>query len=189
MRFKDVQAYMGEIKKEGRPLPPQWLHYMGVRRALFEQMDKEMSYSILISEVNWVMRRHMHTAVEIGICPHIGDICYMDFGPAYLNECGFQHFGLIFRLVQHKALVIPMTSNARQVMRAYDPLTNPDGQHHLCAIGQPKGMHKPSVLFLNDMRYINTARILEVKAHIEPSCAQFKSIEERVFAMMNHACS
>ena len=78
MRFKDVQAYMGEVKKEGRPLPPQWLHYMGVRRALFEQMDKEMSYSILISEVNWVMRRHMHTAVEIGICPHIGDICYME---------------------------------------------------------------------------------------------------------------
>lgn len=189
MRFRDVQEYMGEVKREGKPLPPQWLHYMGIRRALFEQMDKELSYSILVSEVNWVMRRHMHTAKEAGILPRIGDICYMDFGPAYLNECGFQHFGFLFRIVQQKALVVPMTSNVQQVARAYDPIHNPQGQKHLCAIGQPSGMHRPSVLFLNDMRYVNTARILEVKAHIAADSAQFKRIEERIFASMNGACS
>ena len=42
------------------------------------------------------------------------------------------------------------------------------------------GMRKPSVLFINDAKWINTARIIDVKAHLDKDSELFKDIKERV---------
>ena len=47
-------------------------------------------------------------------------------------------------------------------------------------IGLIPGLIRPSVLFLNDLRFINTARVIDVKAYISPDSSLFKRIEERV---------
>ena len=47
-------------------------------------------------------------------------------------------------------------------------------------IGLIEGMKKESVLFLNDCKYINTARIIDVKATIPENSALFGRIVRRV---------
>ena len=46
-------------------------------------------------------------------------------------------------------------------------------------IGKPEGLNKPSVLYMNDARYINTARVIEVKAHIPTDSELFREIRMR----------
>ena len=87
-------------------------------------------------------------------------------------------------LYREKALVVPMTSNAIQYKSAYDPKTNPHGSKHLLRIGKIPGMNKPSVLFLNDMKFVNTARVIDVKAHISTDSALFAIIQERLLKLM-----
>ena len=43
--------------------------------------------------LNRLERKRMISHHELNI--EVGDICYIDFGQAYINEAGFQHFGLV----------------------------------------------------------------------------------------------
>ena len=86
---------------------------------------------------------------------------------------------MVLGIYNKKAMVIPMTSNEKTYARAYDPLENPNGKKHLMRIGLIRGLNRPSVLFLNDMKFVNTARVIEVKAHISHRSALFKSVERR----------
>ena len=47
---------------------------------------------------------------------------------------------------------------------------------HLFALGEIPGLYKESCLFLNDAKWINTARIIDVKGHIDPKGKQFQQI-------------
>ena len=47
-------------------------------------------------------------------------------------------------------------------------------------LGKIEGMNKESVLFLNDAKWINTARIIDVKAHIERNEELFINIKKRM---------
>lgn len=47
-------------------------------------------------------------------------------------------------------------------------------------LGKIKGMNKESVLFINDAKWINTARIIDIKAHLDKNSELFKDIKERV---------
>lgn len=107
-----------------------------------------------------------------------GDIVYVDFGQAYLNETGFQHFGLILAMFQYKAFVVPMSSNHQTVMKAPNYHNGTDSRQHLFYIGQPEGMHRESVLFLNDAKFINTARIIEIKSHLDCESKTFRQIKK-----------
>ena len=49
----------------------------------------------MISEANWVIRSRYQSGKDIGISVKPGDICYIEFGQSYLNEMGYQHFGLV----------------------------------------------------------------------------------------------
>lgn len=132
----------------------------------------------LISTQNYMRRSSLknHECVMAGI----GDVCFIDFGQAYLNEAGFQHFGLILSVMNGKVFVVPMTSNPETYRNAYDPSENPKGKTHLMRFGQICGLNRPSVLFLNDCKFISPSRIIEVKGRLDPHSELFRRIQARV---------
>ena len=155
-------------------------HVLYIKEKEYEQLPVKVLQSHLISEANWMLRKQYRSCDQLGVKIQIGDICYIDFGQAYLNEAGFQHFGLVLNVVNGKAFVVPMTSNPETYAQAYDEKTNVHGKQHLMRIGRIKGLYRESVLFLNDCKYINTARIIDVKARIPKESALFEKITERV---------
>ena len=46
-------------------------------------------------------------------------------------------------------------------------------------------MNKNSVLFMNDAKWINTARIIDVKAHLDRQGELFQEIKARVIHCLN----
>lgn len=130
----------------------------------------------LLSELNYSNRYHLKSSIKFGYYIKKGDICYIDYGRAYIQEVGYQHFGLVISIFDAKALVIPMTSNYETYRSAYDPIKNPNGLKHLFKLGKINGLDKYSVLFLNDGKYINTARVINVKGRINPKSKLFKKI-------------
>lgn len=156
--------------------------YMKCRSDVYSTLVPGNVERALVSEANWIVRGHCSCGDEIGIQVSPGDICYMDFGQAYLHEMGFQHFGLIINIWLGKALVIPMTSNERTYANAWDRDDNPYGRKNLMRIDHVAGLQKPSVLFLNDMRFVNTARVIDVTGHMDVRSDQFRSVEERIYA-------
>ena len=73
-----------------------------------------------------------------------------------------------------------MTSNPNTYKQAYDAEKLPNGKKHLMQIGLIKGLNKDSVLFLNDCKYINSARIIDVKANIDINTELYKNIQKRI---------
>lgn len=124
-----------------------------------------------ISKMNHFKRSQFWSCEDLQIDVRVGDICYTDFGVGYINECSYQHFGLITNIVNHKAYVIPMTSNKRAVKLAKE-----GKKSHLYYIGKPPGLNRETCAFINDGRYINTARVISVNAHIDSSSKQFYDI-------------
>lgn len=129
-----------------------------------------------ISGLNRIERRDAISSLELDIRIRVGDIVYVDFGQAYLNESGFQHFGLVLALFSYKAFVIPMSSNYKTIKNAPNYPGVMDSKNHLYYIGKPEGMHKESVLFLNDAKFINTARIIDLISHIPVESEVFLEI-------------
>lgn len=150
-----------------------------LRRTLLQQ-PAEMTRDILLSEYNYLHRAGLKSSRTYGLNITDGDIVYADFGRAYLSEMGFQHFALVLRVFNGKALVIPMTSNMETYHHAYDELINPEGLRHLFKIGKQKGCYKYSVLYLNDAKFINTARIINIKGHIQTDSILYKKIVNRL---------
>ena len=156
-----------------------WDTYVEEKSADYQVLTVKEAIPRLISDVNLRQRRHANNCGELGVNLRIGDICYIDFGEAYINEIGFQHFGLIVTLFHNKAFVVPMSGNHSAYLQAYSK-ENPKGKKHLMRLGKIKGMNKESVLFINDAKFINTARIIDVKAHLDKNSELFYEIKERV---------
>ena len=157
-----------------------WNNYIRYRTSVYEAMDPEHISRNLISEANWMVRSQCFSGEDLGIRVKRGDICFVDFGQVYLNESGYQHFALVMAMSNKKALVVPMTSNAVTYRKAYDAEENPDGSMHLMRLGRLKGLRKPSVLFLNDVKFVNTARIIEVIGNISPRSRLFHQVQDRL---------
>ena len=157
-----------------------WNNYIQSRTNLYRRLLPANVNSSMISEANWMIRSRYASGEQMGITVSKGDICYLDYGQTYLNEAGFQHFGLTLAVYERKALIIPMTSNKITYEKAYDPVESPHGRKHLMRLGQIRGMNKPSVLFLNDARFINTARVIDIKAHISRRSKTFRDVQERL---------
>lgn len=168
------------VYSEGPAFQNQWETYMGLKQEEFSGLTMKQAHCHLVSEANWLVRKEARSCIQLGVKIKVGDICYIDFGQAYLNEAGFQHFGVILSFCNGKAFIVPMTSNPTTYRLAYDPEACPQGRRHLMRIGLIDGMKKESVLFLNDCKYINTARIIEVKANIPENSALFREIVKRV---------
>lgn len=156
-----------------------WESYIEEKSMDYETLDVKEALPRLVSDQNLRERRHTHNCAELGVDIRVGDICYIDFGEAYINEIGYQHFGLITTIFHNKAFVVPMSGNHSAYMQAYSK-ENPKGKRHLMRLGKVPGMNKVSVLFINDAKWINTARIIDVKAHLRKDSALFQEIKERV---------
>jgi hypothetical protein len=111
-----------------------------------------------------------------------GDVAYIDFGHAYLHEAGYQHFGLVLSMANGKVFVVPMTSNPNAYAQAYDSAENPLGKKHLMRVGLLSGLNRPSVLFLNDCKFISSTRVIEIKGHLSVTDPLFAQIRQRVRA-------
>lgn len=161
-----------------------WDDYIVCKERLYGTMKVNVDKANIISECNYLLRSQHVSCKDLGLEIKVGDICFIDYGQQYINEIGYQHFGLVMNICCSKALVIPMTSNAAQYRNAYDKVNNPTGKLNLMRIGQPYGLTKPSVLFLNDAKYINTARIIEVMSHIDEKSPLFRQIQQRMLRIM-----
>ena len=146
----------------------------------YHAMPEKMLDSTLTSEMNLMFRREHMTCKDFGIECSVGDVLYIDFGTAYLNEAGFQHFGLVLNIKNGKPFIVPMTSNPATYAQAYDEVSNPKGKRHLMRIGLINGLVRESVLFLNDAKFINSARIIDKKAFISPYSPLFRKIKNRL---------
>ena len=78
-----------------------------------------------------------------------------------------------------------MTSNSVAYNSAYDRYDNPEGITHLMRLGKVDGLFKYSFLFLNDAKFINTARIIDVKSHINVNGKLFNEIMLRFRAIIH----
>lgn len=162
-------------------LKRQYEFYQQMKIEEIQKLSEGKMISRITSEANWLVRSKYASCVELGIHIRIGDICFVDFGDeAYLYESGYQHFAVILSFCHGKAFVIPMTSNPMMVHQAYDEQKTPEGKKHLMRIGLIEGMTKESVLFLNDGKFINTARIIDVKANINKNSELFQEIKKRL---------
>lgn len=158
--------------------------YMQDRAAVYSILTPGREDCAIVSEANFIARGHYACGEKIGIKVSPGDICYIEFGQAYLNECGFQHFGLVMSVVNRKALVIPMTSNQHTYEQAWDPQDHPSGRKNLMRIGKPAGMRRNSVLFLNDAKFINTARVIDIVAHLATDEKTFQDVKGRLAKLL-----
>ncbi len=133
-----------------------------------------------ISGINRLERMRYRSCAQNNVRIRVGDVCFIDFGQVYVHEAGYQHFGVIMALTNHKAFVVPMTSNSMTFDYAVDQSRIEQGKNHLMQIGYVQGLNKKSVCFINDCRFINTARIIDVKGYIPPEGDLFKSIQQRI---------
>lgn len=154
--------------------------YLNSKKDEFLEVNKRQLARLLISEFNYSLRKEFKSSELVNIKVKVGDICYIDYGRAYINEAGYQHFGLVIGICNSKALVIPMSSNFNMYNQSFCPQSYLNGKPHLFRLPEIKGLHKKSVLFLNDTKFINTARVIEVKGFISPSCRLYKDIIKRL---------
>ncbi len=157
----------------------------GIKQEYGEKSIQEAKDS-LISEMNFRERGHLKSCRKYGMFINPGDLCYVDFGSrAFITEAGYQHFAIVISVCCGKAFVVPMTSKSENYEMAYDSRENPNGYIHLMKIGLPKGLNRNSVLFLNDAKYINTARIIDIKGHIDTDSDLFREIKRRVIELIS----
>ena len=147
------------------------------RDFLINQVPKEASKE-MCSGMNRMKRKHMWCSKSVDLVVRVGDIVYIEYGQAFLNEAGFQHFGLIVSVWNRKIMVVPMTSNSNAFQNAIN--VHQDGKSHLYYIGFVKGLSSHSTLFLNDVKMINSCRIISVNGHICPKTRQFQEIIEHL---------
>lgn len=174
---KKDKSHIYEDKEELDSLLNQ---YINETYGFYQVLTGKDAIAHMISDENYRQRYQAKSCEELGVWVKPGDICYIDFGSGYLNEAGFQHFGIVMKIVNNKAMVIPMTSNEK----TYQEAIKMNRKYHLMAIGKVKGMNKNSVLFLNDFKSINTARIIDVKAHIPIDSKLFINIKERAIEVL-----
>lgn len=171
----------GEICAGADPyLCAQIEEYLTQLRQEMENMSPQQCRNSLSSEYNYQQRRKLPSSQYLGIYVQQGDICYTDFGRTYIQEAGYQHFGLVMAVTSGKVFTVPMTSNAQAYAKAYDEQINPEGRFNLMRIGLIPGLNKLSTLFLNDGKYINSARIISVQAHIDCDSELFIAIQKRL---------
>ena len=178
-----LMPYLLDVANKGSAPEPEL--YKVLLEETLEDMRSHLTHQpvkdaarLLISTQNYMRRYGLkgHECVKV----NIGDVCFIDYGQAYLNEAGYQHFGLILSIMNGKVFVVPMTSNPETYRNAYDFRENPKGKSHLMRFGQICGLNRPSVLFLNDCKFLSPSRIIEIKGHLDPRSELFRRIQVKV---------
>lgn len=160
-----------------------WQESLQCEKQMLTNLNTSEAYDYMVSKLNYCQRKEISSCKELGIRIQTGDICFIDYGSAYLCEIGYLHFGLILSLQHGKAFIVPVSGNYKAYCHAYAK-DNLQGRKHLMRLGWIKGLNKPSVLYINDAKWINTARIIDVKAHIDVQGELFKEIKIRIKQMI-----
>lgn len=150
---------------------------------MLKDLKSDEVFDYLVTKLNLTERKNIGSCYELGVNVRVGDICYINYGSAHLYEIGYYHLGLILSLSNGKAFVVPISGNERNYKNAYKK-SNPNGKKNLMSIDKMYGLNKPSVLYLNDTKWINTSRIIDVKGRIYPSNPIFKEIKMRAIEMI-----
>lgn len=180
------EVYIGEMiaylsgNKKDFDLERIIYYFIEKKEQKLRALNKRQFSRLMISELNYEMRSELKSSEPNGFKVRVGDICYIDFGRAYITEAGFQHFAIVIGYCNSKALVVPMSSNYSMYNQSYCPRTFTNGKKHLYRLPPLDGLHKRSVLFLNDIKYINTARIIAIKGNIATNTGLFNDILKRV---------
>ena len=124
----------------------------------------------------------MNKVIETGVDIRVGDICYIDFGETRLYEVGYQHMGLVLSIMNRKIFVVPFTGNQLKFVEAQS-IDNPIGKSLLIQIPKLKGLTKKSVAIINDAKWINSARVIDVKSHLHPESDLFQFIKQNYRAI------
>ena len=157
-----------------------WLEYFDSQTERLEEMEISKTVEYIMSEINHSERRNCHDASELGVNIRVGDICYIDYGDAYLNEVGYLHMGLILNIFNNKALVVPIIGNQKAFEKAMDENNENTEKTHLIKIPKLKGLNKNSIAIINDIKWINSARIIDVKAYLPIDSILFQFIRKKV---------
>lgn len=168
-----MKYQMDELMKESQTLETHML----------QSLSASEEYDYLVSKMNFCQRKELNSSLDLGVRVHIGDICFVDYGLAYILEIGYLHFGLILAMQHGKAFIVPVSGNYRAYLQAYAP-DHKQGKRHLMRLGCIPGMNKVSVLYMNDAKWINTARIIDVKAHLDPREKLFQEIKGRIVELI-----
>lgn len=152
------------------------------RMMVLKLQDKEI-FDYMVSKMNFCRRKELCSKL-LDIDVKKGDLAYIDFGMAYQHEIGYLHFGLVVATNREKVFVVPLSGKYKAYLEAYDEKDNPQGKRHLMRLGFIPGLTKVSVLFLNDAKWINRSRIIEVKAHIDVQEKLFKNVQSRIIEMI-----
>lgn len=178
--LKKVRALSYGKTKDNKAWSQWWNTFYEKQSEMINDMEIEQAIDYLISSANHIERHKAKGCSDFNVNIEVGDVCYIDFGTAYINEIGYQHFGLILSIRGTKAFVVPMSGNQIQYQNAYDEKSNPLGKKHLMRFEKLPGMVKNTALFLSDAKWINTARIIDVKAHLNCNSKRFAEIKCRV---------
>jgi hypothetical protein len=165
------------VNKQYNQLGQLWEEAQEREKKMLEEMDDKEAYAYLVSKLNLCDRKEALSCEEFGIHICEGDICFADYGCAYLQETGYQHFGLILSICNHKAFIVPLTSNPKAYANAPNKL-------HMMRLGLAEGMNKRSVVYLNDARWINTSHIVDVKAHLDTRSILFRQVRLNVMMLL-----
>ena len=115
--------------------------------------------SLLIAEQDWLKRYNQNKVFEENL---VGKIIRVDFGKMYLHENGLIHYAICIGEHQGKYCVVPMTTSTDEIKLAYHPEFRPSGEKRLYLLKKSDGNVKDSALYINDMKYISSGRIIKV---------------------------
>ncbi len=181
MNYEWIDMLIKRIKGDSRvdltEISKGYLDYVNRKMGIMSEYELTR---YLLTELNYEQRCTLKSSELNGFKVRVGDVCYIDFGKAYITEAGFQHFGIVIGYYNSKAFVVPMSSNYKMYLQSFCEKTFPNGKQHLYRLPSISGLTRKSVLFLNDAKFINTSRIIEVKGHISPKSGLFMDIKSRV---------
>ncbi|MDD7282192.1 hypothetical protein [Floccifex sp.] len=138
---------------------------------LCNSLSENEVFDYMVSKLNYCRRKEVFSCQDLNVNIRCGDICYIDFGHSYLFEIGYLHFGLILSIQRGKVFVVPITGANSKVIY---------GKDHIMQLGKIEGMSKVSACYLNDSKWINSSRIIDVKAHIPVDSPLFLAIKQRI---------
>lgn len=113
---------------------------------LLSGLNESEVYDYMLSKLNFCQRKQMYSSLEAKVYVKVGDICFTDFGLAYLSEVGYQHFGLVLAMKHGKIFVVPMSGNSSAYHKAYDPILRA-GKRHLMRLPEIEGLNKRAYCF------------------------------------------
>lgn len=144
-------------------------------QTVLNEMGASEQFDYLVSKLNYFRRKNALSCFEFNFIVRCGDICYIDYGHSYVQEIGYLHFGLVVSMNRGKALVVPITGSNTKTIQTFE-----QGSEHILLLGRIKGMRKVCACYLNDAKWMNTARIIDVKSHIPVNGELFQTIKRRI---------